>query len=236
MTQKRPDAPAPAQPSLQAAAAAAMAGTVWNAQSIPVPPQFDPDDLVLNSHDREIVKGNQTRSHVSLYSPAMLQLLSLAYQRLLKVGEMRGMKTDLLLKVRAALRKSTRQVYIWPVDEDDPEGIPINNYDKGSAVWINLISLIGDTKLQVPTGYRDRYQATIARKDESPVGPALMFSLSRRISRTLKPGKPDETTAAAKTSKSSTRKQNANTTSTDQKKAEPTQPTSPETTDKPTAG
>jgi hypothetical protein len=165
----------------------------------PVPPQFDPDDLVLNSHDREIVKTNQTRSHVTLYSPAMLQVLSLAYGRLLKVGEMRGMNTELILKLRAALRKSTKQVYILPTDEDDIDGIPINGYGygDGSAVWINLISLLGDTKLQVPTGYRDRFQAAIVDKPESPVGPALMFNLSRRISRTLKPAKPDGTTAAA---------------------------------------
>jgi hypothetical protein len=175
--------------STQEAADAAVEAAIQPA------PFFDPADLVMNDPEREVIKATQARSMVWLYSPAMLKVLTVAYARLLKVVEIRGMKTEQLFKVRGALLKSKREVYLWPVDEDDPLGIPLNSY--GSAVWINLISLLGNTKLVSPTGYRDRYQATIAPQAESPVGPALLIRLGQRLERQTKPdAKTAETTDA----------------------------------------
>lgn len=66
-----------------------------------------------------------------------------------------------------------------PADGNDLDGIPINKYS--DQVWINQASLLLNAKIRVRAEYRERYNIFLV--EESPVGPALLLDLSRRLER-----------------------------------------------------
>lgn len=164
--------------------------------------------LVWNDQETEVVKGNQYRASVWLHGPAMLELMSNAFRRLLKVAaetktDLAGNPLDLagkhIAKVRAARAKGKKTVYIVPTSDEDILGLPVN-MDKSSA-YINLITILSPAKMTVATGYRERYEAEYAESGKDPIYPALKISLVNPLERrkTSKGKAEEETEATGKT-------------------------------------
>lgn len=128
-------------------------------------------EVIFNSYDREIRKGNMLPPVADLYSPAMLKLSKLSAERLERVASLQISQIEGVTTVRAARVVDTKTVYIYPV-VDDPDGINVR-WDRGNA-WINLVSLLGpDDHLR--SGDSRRFSVVMVEK--SPVGPALQINL-----------------------------------------------------------
>lgn len=155
----------------------AAAGALKAFRAGPVP--ISEDDLIMNDFDADYLLARQYPSGCWLHSPANMEVLSAGVSGLQKNGTKRGIEGK-VTKVRAAKVKHKKHVYIWATADDDPDGIPVNYYRH--AAWINLITLLGPLKLTEKTGYKTRYSLE-PTGDESPVGPALVLNLSRKLER-----------------------------------------------------
>lgn len=156
----------------QAAAAALKA---YRAGQVPA----SDDELILNDFQAEYQRATQYPSGCWMHSPANLEVFSLTIERLQRNAVQRGIEGK-VTKVRAAKLRNKKYIYIYATANDDPNGIQVN-YQRYGA-WINLITLLGPLKLTEKTGYRARYDLDYAGED-SPVGPALVLNLGRRLER-----------------------------------------------------
>jgi hypothetical protein len=158
------------------------------------------DDFIMNDPEEEVVKGSERGSGGWLHSPAHLELFTAADRRLTKVAARRGKVVKEVSKVRASLRKGSKELFIWPADDaDDLSAIPVNRWE--SPAWINLISLLGSRQLSVRSGYRELHAIEYA-PDDCPLGPCLMIDLGKIIERRAEPKKRKTAAAAATTSTS----------------------------------
>jgi hypothetical protein len=197
----------------QVAAAGQVAANVAKNRSLA---QYRPEDFTVNSPIVEVVKGNQYDSEAWLHSPAQLELLSVAYGRLLQVAGKRDAKTNEVTGVRVALLKGTKRVIIWPAAKDDPEAIQVVRYE--SSVRINLITILAPAKLRVRTGFRERYAVQFAV--DCPFGEALEIDLSLRLERRRESTKQE----SGETTQSSTSTKGKSKAKTGKQKSQPAAP------------
>lgn len=134
--------------------------------------------LIFNSYDAEITKGNQNESGGWMHAPAYLELFKAAVDRLAQVSRERGTTVRRVKHVRAALEEGSKKIWIFPTEQRDPDAIPVNYYRRKAT--INLITLLGQAKLTVETGYRERYALEFAPAN-CPVGPALEINMGRML-------------------------------------------------------
>lgn len=134
-----------------------------------------PEDLIAPDEEGEVIKGNARRSGCWLHSPALLDLFAAADKRLSLVGKWAGIEAKLIPKVQVRLIPGTRVVTIKAAHADDLTAIPVHRY--GSAVTINLISLLGEHDLKVEAGWRERYDVAFIPKG-SPHWPGLFIDLN----------------------------------------------------------
>lgn len=123
--------------------------------------------------------ANMNPSGGWLFSPANLACFKSTEDDLNRLGSEVLDGIGEVNKVRACLIDGTKRVCIVPTLDSDLDGIPVNKYSE--QVWINLASLLLPAKIRVKAGYRERYN--IVRVDNSPVGPALLLDLERRVER-----------------------------------------------------
>lgn len=159
-----------------------------------IPATGDNERVILNSLEAEYLKGTQKGHYCWNHTPAQIELLSAADQWLTKVSEQRGMPVTEVTLVRVALVPAKKMLYIYPADENDPEGIQVNRWD--SSAWINAITVLGPAKLTAKRGRRNLHAVMMAG-EESPVGPALQINLARVIQSKTEPVKSKAKTAAA---------------------------------------
>ena len=159
--------------------------TVSSDTAIASQPKQGAAEIVYNNLSAEFQHGAQAGSYGWLHSPTMLELLSMADGRLTRVSDDRGKPVRQVDKVRAAKTTGNKKVYLIPADDGDTDAIEVKRYD--SSAFINLKSLLGPARLSVRTGFRERYAVGYAG-DDSPVGPALVIDLSKRLERREEPG------------------------------------------------
>jgi hypothetical protein len=136
-------------------------------------------DFKLNDPSAEYLTGSAKPSGGWLHAPAHLEMFRAAQQRLAKLAERRDLKTRKVTRIRASLLKNSTLVLLLPAEDDDLAAIQVNQYKK-SAVWINLITLLGPEQLALHTGIKRRYNIEFAPAD-CPLGPCLMFDLANPV-------------------------------------------------------
>lgn len=99
-------------------------------------------------------------------APGNTELLKKAVVNLLLVGEMNG-RSDLAIEgVAAVAVPETRQVYLWPVDKEDPLGYEVSRV--GSFLRVNLGPLLEDASMALPVRHKERFALSIVLKEETP--------------------------------------------------------------------
>lgn len=159
--------------AMQEVASAAVEASKQKAADAGGPPK-----LIWNSNDTEIIKGNQYPSGGWVHGPAYLEMFRAGYDRLNKVAEERNLPEPRVSKVRLCRVAGHKVIYFVPTTSDDVEGIQVTRYK--SSAWINLISLLGPANLTVRTGHSERFALEFAGAD-SPVGPALVMDMGRKL-------------------------------------------------------
>jgi hypothetical protein len=156
-------------------AVAAAKDVVLNKSALDALMNTKPEDLIAPDSDAEVIKGRAKRSGCWAHSPAMLDLFAAADKRLTRVANWAGMNVKRVEKVHARLIPGTKLVIIKAAPVEDLTAIPVNRY--GTAVTINLISLLAEHGLTVETGYRERYDVAYIPR-ESPHWPGLVIDLT----------------------------------------------------------
>lgn len=141
-------------------------------------------DLVYNRKQADLKNKNQYANGGWLHSPAMLQLFSRSLKYLIELNRKRGVDSMWVPYVRAARPRNQDIVYIYPTDERDEDKLEVKKRD--SHAFINVRSLLEESHHTVEWGYRVRFEIVPAGED-SPVGPALMFDLSKPVERKQQP-------------------------------------------------
>lgn len=172
------DAPKLVEQAEQAIAAAKE--NVFNKRTLEALLNVKPEDLISADSDPEVIKGNAHQSECWIGSPAMVELYAAADKRLTRVAGWMGMPVERVDRVDAKLIKGTKLLVLKPADSNDLSAVVINRY--GSTTVFNLVNLLGEAKLRVPKGYRDRFEVGYAPK-ESPLWPALVIDLGQRKER-----------------------------------------------------
>lgn len=160
----------------QIAAAALETVKKKAADAVSTPPS---GRIIWNSLNTPYLTGTMNPSGGWVHAPANLACFKATEEDLNRLCMRLIPGSSEATKVRACLIEGTKQVYIVPCEENDPDGISINKYS--DQIWINLASLLLNAKTRVRAGYRERYNIYLV--EESPVGPALQLDLSRRLER-----------------------------------------------------
>jgi hypothetical protein len=114
----------------------------------------------------------------------MLVLFKATDAALSDIAEQRGLKETLVEKIRAARVGIEKKVYQVPTEADDVDGLELKR--SNGKITCNLVSFLAENRLCVETGYKERYEIVEAGAD-SPVGPALVFDMSKPAERALLP-------------------------------------------------
>ncbi|MFZ5816234.1 MAG: hypothetical protein ACOY93_13210 [Bacillota bacterium] len=96
-----------------------------------------------------------------------------------EVSELNG-RTDLTVRqIAAVVDIETRIVYLWPCDQDDPDGFEATVTP--SWIRVNLGPLLEEAKLALPVRHRERFRVNLAKESETPEGVpnALCFDLNK---------------------------------------------------------
>lgn len=150
----------------------------------PIPAPADASKVVWNTKKRYVVKPSQYRAGCWIQSPGMLVLFKATDAALSDIAEQRGLKATLVEKIRAARVGIEKKVYLVPTEADDVDGLELNR--NNGKITCNLVSFLAPEKLCIESGYKERYEITEAGPD-SPVGPALVFDMSKVEQRRLLP-------------------------------------------------
>ncbi|HWI50621.1 MAG TPA: hypothetical protein VNT01_00590, partial [Symbiobacteriaceae bacterium] len=131
-----------------------------------------PEDLVGTTPDAEVRKTTALPSNCLIYSPGNLQMLSVAYGRLVRTA---GPQVKHVNRVNAHFVKGTKILVIQPAPDTDLTAYEVKRYDSSSA-WINLSDLLLEYKLAVETGWKERYAVAYIPKG-SPLGKGVAIDL-----------------------------------------------------------
>lgn len=164
-----------------------------------IQPKIQADQVILNTRSghEEVLKGTAKAASCWRHSPCMFKLNRAADLRLTKADRLLGSNANQVDKVRAALSKTGKQIYIWPADHEDLEAITVNRV--GTSAWINLWDLLAPEKITMETGYRERHAVQFAPSD-GLVTPAIMIDLEKPLER-----KPERRKSRAKSAAKSTK-------------------------------
>jgi hypothetical protein len=143
-----------------------------------------PPKVIYNKKKRYVVKPGQYRAGCWVHSPGMLVLFKATDAALVDNAEERGISTNQVLKIRAAKLDNEKKVYIFATEDDDEDGLDLKR--SNGKITCNLVSFLAENRLCVETGYKERYEIVEAGAD-SPVGPALVFDMSKPAERALLP-------------------------------------------------
>lgn len=110
----------------------------------------------------------------------MIKMNVTADRRLAKVHPDPDSKVNKVTKVRAAVKKGTKTVFIYVADDEDVEALDVTRYGKYAA--INLIELLAPLKLTVDSGYEESFALEYSQEGD-PVYPALKFDMEKRLER-----------------------------------------------------
>jgi len=166
--------PSRGRPVDQAAAAAMEEAMKKNA--FDVLRHLTPDQLIPANPQSEVIKGSALPPSGWMHAPAHFEVYAAADKRLTKAAEMAGIMVTKVDKVLAFLVQGTKIVVIKATHKNDPAGIPVNRYAGSSSAWINLITLLSEPGLTVPTGYREQYEVAFV-PEGSPLWPGLAIDL-----------------------------------------------------------
>jgi hypothetical protein len=149
-----------------------------------------------------------TRSHVQkravekdpacwAHSPGRLGLLSAVEKLLIAVARARGLEIQKVEQVRIANIEGDSRVWIFTTDASDPERLEVKRYK--SRLEINASDTLAAWDMALPKNQRRRYDILTDKQQESPVGPAIYFDMSKplEIIQTGKREKPKKQAAAA---------------------------------------
>lgn len=159
-------------------AASAMENAI---QKFRVRPVINESALIVNTKGKhEVLKGKQRPAFAWVEGPARVKLNVTAAARLSKIHPDPDVRINRVTKVRAAVAKGTKTVYIWLTDDDDIEGLDVTYQER--AVIFNLIDLLAPLKLTVETGYEESFALEFSTPGEA-VYPALKFDMGVRLER-----------------------------------------------------
>jgi hypothetical protein len=181
------------------------------------------EQLFFAQRDAELINRNQTPSESWLWSPARLELLSIAFARLGKVSELRGGLNMRPTRVQVAISMPSKKLYIYPLDKDSLDGFAVMKRPTGCT--INIRTLLEPRGLLVEPHYRARFAAEFA-DETSPVGAALVIDLGAVREKSRIPvGKPKQTKTAKKSEPTATTAVATDTATNTTTNATPTPPT-----------
>jgi len=149
---------------------------VLNRNPFDVLRNLSPDQIIPANPKAEIIKGTANPAGGWLHSPGHFEGFAATDERLTNVSALAGMPVTQVEKVLAFLIKGTKIVVIKPTYSNDPTGIPVTRTAGASSVWINLITLLAEPRLTVPTGYRVRYEVAYV-PEGSPLWPGICLDL-----------------------------------------------------------
>lgn len=132
--------------------------------------------VIHNTRRRQAIRRGQKPAGGWLHSPAMLYLFAAALLLLEVLAKKRNTNLGVesrVTKVRAARVPGKPEVFIYPVDWDDPLGIEIK-VTKGKK-YVNLYDFMAEASQLVDLHHAERFDFVEAGP-ESPVGAAFKFN------------------------------------------------------------
>jgi hypothetical protein len=136
-----------------------------------------PEDVVDADPHAEVIKGSANRPGGWMHAPAYMELFAAVDKRLTRLAKLEGINVKRVERVLPKLIKGTRLLVIKAAKTEDLSAIPVNRYG-GSAVFINLMSLLGEAG--------ERFEVAYVPKG-SPLWPGLVIDLSQPKERRQEP-------------------------------------------------
>lgn len=158
-----------------------------------------PEDLIAPDPTAEAPKGNTLPSTGWLHSPARLELLATADDRLARVAELIDPHFGRVERVHVRLLKGSKRIILTPARANDLSALPVKRYETNAGAWVNLFTLLGPKKMTEETGYKARYDVALI-PEGSPLGKGLVIDLGKRKER-RKESKKDQSDPAAEQGK-----------------------------------
>ncbi|HEY3366461.1 MAG TPA: hypothetical protein VGK74_15505 [Symbiobacteriaceae bacterium] len=162
----------PPKEEVEAIAAAAMEEVIDNSFA-DLLQNARPEDLVGTTPGAEVRKTTALPSNCWVYGPGKLELLSVAYARLVRNA---GPDVKYVERVYAKLVNGTKILILKPAPATDLTAYEVKRYDGNSSALINLSDLLGEHKLVVATGWKERHEVAYIPKG-SPLGSGLAIDL-----------------------------------------------------------
>lgn len=114
---------------------------------------------------------------------------------LIELAELRGIptnpNTNEVEKVRAVRIGIEARIWIHPTHSTDADGTEIK-HDKQGHMTISFYPFLARERLLIAIGKRERFNLTMVRGSDSPVGPALCLDFSKPLETRLIPAKKKE--------------------------------------------
>lgn len=148
-----------------------------------------PEQLIGAVPDEELRKGTAYPSSAWLHSPAQLELLAQADERLSRVANMKQTaeaNVNLVERVDAKLIPGTKLLVLRPASNRDLTAYPVHRYAGQAGAWINLYNLLKPASLAVDSGYRELYTVCYV-PSTSPLWPGLVIDLGKSQDRRREP-------------------------------------------------
>ncbi|HWI63623.1 MAG TPA: hypothetical protein VNT75_17450 [Symbiobacteriaceae bacterium] len=135
--------------------------------------QIRPEGLIGTTPGAEVRKTTARSSSCWLFSPGRLDLLSVAYGRLVRCA---GANVRHVERVTARLVRGTKLLIIQPAPDTDLTAYEVRRYNGNSPATINLSGLLMEHKLAVEPGWKERFDVAFIPKG-SPLGQGLVIDL-----------------------------------------------------------
>lgn len=132
-----------------------------------------PEDLVGTTPGAEIRKSTALPSSCWIFGPGKVELLSVAYGRLVRTA---GPNVKYVDRAYAHIVKGTKILIIQPAPDTDLTAYEVKRYDGVPGALINLHALLKEHKLDVATGWKERHDVAYIPKG-SPLGKGIAINL-----------------------------------------------------------
>lgn len=124
-----------------------------------------PEDLMGVNPATEERPATSLPSSCWIHGPGRVELLSVAYSRLVKTA---GKGVKYVDRVYAEILKDSKVLVMRPAPDTDTTAYEVKRYDGASSAIVNLSKLLRQHKLAVATGWKEHYTVAFI-----PAGSAL---------------------------------------------------------------